>query len=149
MSVFLIPDDRCIVESPGWAKQPPAIRIGFRIQSRRTRACWSRQTGVEAPGAVLSSSNTISCIRLLNCEFFHLQTRRTQVNFHFQCNHVIYCYRKGFFDRNEHLNESMQEIAFQKYLADLREMHNHRASALRRICALMYDIAWYVHERCD
>ncbi|KAF8593809.1 hypothetical protein BDV93DRAFT_566128 [Ceratobasidium sp. AG-I] len=57
------------------------------------------------------------------------------------CNHVIYCYRRGSFNSDEHLNATMQEHSFQEYLEDLDDMHRHRAAALRQICASMYDRA--------
>ncbi|KAF8593939.1 hypothetical protein BDV93DRAFT_565965 [Ceratobasidium sp. AG-I] len=55
------------------------------------------------------------------------------------CNHVIYCYRHGAFDWDEHLKSSVQEQAFQEYLALLVEMQGERPNAIELICAMMYD----------
>ncbi|KAF8597065.1 hypothetical protein BDV93DRAFT_562728 [Ceratobasidium sp. AG-I] len=55
------------------------------------------------------------------------------------CNHVIYCYRHGAFNREEHLKSSVQEQAFQEYLALLVEMQGERPNAIELICAMMYD----------
>lgn len=63
-----------------------------------------------------------------------------------QCNHVIYCYRRGSFNQDEHLKSSIQEQSFREYLALLAEMQQARPLALRVLCASMYKEARCVHS---
>lgn len=58
-----------------------------------------------------------------------------------QMNHVIYCYRSGYYDQDEQLEAVQQEIAFREYLADLCDMQEHRPNALKEICGTLYDDA--------
>lgn len=68
-------------------------------------------------------------------------TPRLTLSWDVQCNHVISCYRRGSFDREEHLQSSVQEQAFRNYLALLVEMQGEREDAIRQICTMMYDNA--------